>query len=122
MVFNAAPQPNKEWKPKSSQKPRSPGVIGSPKKSASPSANGTKNVESELAKAQDKVTRLGIHENQNVIIAQHIRVPETDRCQLTFGSFGKDFDPTSNLVNGFQAGVAVSESNGELAVRLVQFL
>ena len=89
MCFYAASQPNKEWKPKSSQKPRSPGVIGTPTKSDSSPANDSKDLESEVAKAEDKLSRVNIHENQNVIIAQHIRVPETDRCRLTFGSFGK---------------------------------
>ncbi|XP_062087778.1 GBF-interacting protein 1-like isoform X2 [Humulus lupulus] len=109
---------NKEWKPKSSQKPslNGPGVIGTPTKSASPPAHNSKDL--DASNVQDKLSRANIHENQNVIIAQHIRVPETDRCRLTFGSFGKDFDSSHDLVNGFQAGSAVVEVNEEPAASL----
>ncbi|XP_024022469.1 GBF-interacting protein 1-like isoform X1 [Morus notabilis] len=114
-----ASQPNKEWKPKSSQKPslNNPGVIGTPTKSVSPPAHNSEVSESEPAKVLEKLSRVNIHENQNVIIAQHIRVPETDRCRLTFGSFGKEFESDSDLVNGYQAG-AIGESNGEAASSL----
>ena len=121
MCFHAASQPNKEWKPKSSQKPslNRPGVIGTPTKSVSPPAHDSEDLESEAAKVQDKLSRVNIHENQNVIIAQHIRVPETDRCRLTFGSFGKEFDSAHDLVNGYQAGGQGGEVNEEPAARLV---
>ncbi|XP_015865871.3 GBF-interacting protein 1-like isoform X2 [Ziziphus jujuba] len=109
-----ASQPNKEWKPKSSQKPSvsSPGVIGTPTISVSPPAHDSKDLATEAAKMQDKLSRVNIYENQNVIIAKHIRVPETDRCRLTFGSIGVEFDSARNLVNGFQTG-SMEESNGE---------
>ncbi|XP_050380260.1 uncharacterized protein LOC126797630 isoform X2 [Argentina anserina] len=98
-------QPNKEWKPKSSQKPssNSPGVIGTPTKSASPPSDASKVSESE-DKLQDKLARVNIYENCNVVIAQNIRVPESDRFQLTFGSLGTEFDSMGNTVNEFQAG------------------
>ncbi|KAM5579508.1 hypothetical protein ABKV19_009337 [Rosa sericea] len=109
-----ASQPNKEWKPKSSQKPspNSPGVIGTPTKSASPLSDDSKVSESEAAKLQDKLARVNIYENCNVVIAQNIRVPESDRFRLTFGSLGTEFDSTGNTVNGFQAG-ATEELNRE---------
>nr|XP_011467415.1 PREDICTED: uncharacterized protein LOC101293990 isoform X2 [Fragaria vesca subsp. vesca] len=102
-----ASQPNKEWKPKSSQKPSSnnPGVIGTPTKSASP-PDDSKVSESEAVQLQDKLARVNIYENCNVVIAQNIRVPESDRFRLTFGSLGTE------LVNGFQAG-PTEESNRE---------
>ncbi|KAK9923712.1 hypothetical protein M0R45_032114 [Rubus argutus] len=109
-----ASQPNKEWKPKSSQKPssNSPGVIGTPTKSASPPADDSKFSESEAAKLQDKLARVNVYDNCNVVIAQNIRVPESDRFQLTFGSLGTEFDSKGNTVNGFQAG-ATEELNRE---------
>ncbi|GAV84946.1 DUF1296 domain-containing protein [Cephalotus follicularis] len=115
-----APLPNKEWKPKSSQKSSaiSPGVIGTPKKSSSPAADNSKDLESEADKLQDKLSRVDIYDSQNVIIAQHIRVPETDRCQLTFGSFGVEFDSSRNSVSGYQANGFSEESNGESAASL----
>lgn len=93
-----APQPNKEWKPKSSQKPSDigHGVIGTPAKSVSSPGDSTKDLQTEATKLQDKLSRVNISENQNVIIAAHIRVSEADRCGLTFGSLGTDFEPSWN--------------------------
>ena len=87
----------------------SPGVIGTPTKSSSPPTVNSKSMELNAANMQDKFSRVNIHENQNVIIAQHIRVPESDRCKLTFGSFGVEFQE-----------VGISEaSNRESAIRSV---
>lgn len=115
MFPDTASQPNKEWKPKSSQKPSSnnPGVIGTPTKSASP-PDDSKVSESEAVQLQDKLARVNIYENCNVVIAQNIRVPESDRFRLTFGSLGTE------LVNGFQAG-PTEESNREPQARYVIF-
>lgn len=105
-------QVNKEWKPKSSQKSSviTPGVIGSTAKSVSPSADNpsdnSKDLKSEAAKLQDKLSQLDIYENQNVIIAEHIRVAETERCLLTFGSIG----------TAFQAVGSVEESGGSASL------
>ncbi|KAK3013121.1 hypothetical protein RJ639_010122 [Escallonia herrerae] len=100
-----AAQPNKEWKPKSSQKPSTigPGVIGSPAKSVSPADKP----KSETEEAQSQ-SRVNVCENQNVIIAAHIRVSETDRSQLTFGTLGTQFESTLN--SGFQA-VGIAEES-----------
>lgn len=110
-----------KWKPKSSQKSAvsNPGVIGTPTKSVSPPAEKSKDLESEAATLQDKLSRAHIYENQNVIIAQHIRVPETDRCQLTFGSIGTEFDSSMNLASGLQAVGTTEELNGEAAASLL---
>ncbi|KAK2652394.1 hypothetical protein Ddye_012250 [Dipteronia dyeriana] len=112
-----ASQHNKEWKPKSSQKSSftGPGVIGTPTKSTSPPVDNSKDLESDVANLQDKLSRVNISENQNVIIAQHIRVPETDRCRLTFGSFGVDFDSSQKFVSGFQSVSATEVSNMDSA-------
>ena len=119
-MFDAANQHNKEWKPKSSQKSsvNNPGVIGTPKKSASPPADDAKDLDLETTKLQDKFSQVNIYENENVIIAQHIRVPENDRHQLTFGSFGGEFDSSRNFVSGFQATSTVEDSNEESAASL----
>lgn len=94
-------------------------MIGTPTKSISPPADDPKDLESDTAKLPDELSRVNIYENQNVIIAQHIRVPETDRCRLTFGSFGVDFDSSLNFGSGFQAVGATEEPNGESATRFV---
>ncbi|XP_010685332.1 GBF-interacting protein 1-like isoform X2 [Beta vulgaris subsp. vulgaris] len=103
--------PGKEWKPKTNQKSivSSPGVIGSPVKSVSHLVDNSKNVESEAEQLQDKLSQVNIKESQNVIIAQHIRVPENDRCRLTFGTFGTESDSAENPVSTFQAVDRVEE-------------
>ncbi|KAF7814076.1 GBF-interacting protein 1-like isoform X1 [Senna tora] len=107
-------QPNKEWKPKSSQKSSSnPGVIGTPKKTAEIS----KDIESSTEMLQDKLSQVSICENQNVIIAPHIRVPETDRCQLTFGTIGTELD-SSRYQSKFQSIGTTEKSNEESPARL----
>ncbi|XP_022721570.1 uncharacterized protein LOC111279005 isoform X2 [Durio zibethinus] len=112
-----ANQHNKEWKPKSNQKSsvNNPGVFGTPKKFSSPPADGAKDLDLETAKLQDKFSQVNIHENENVIIAQHIRVLENDCHQLTFGSFGVEFDSSRNFVPGFQATGVAEDSNGKSA-------
>ncbi|KAI3463234.1 hypothetical protein Pfo_019897 [Paulownia fortunei] len=100
MGHQKAPQPNKEWKPKSSVKPsaNSPGVIGTPAKTVSPPADNPEDLKKEAAQMQDNMSQLNISENQNVVIAAHIRVSETDRCRLTFGSLGTELNSSLNSV------------------------
>ncbi|XVE88651.1 hypothetical protein DITRI_Ditri19aG0086500 [Diplodiscus trichospermus] len=115
-----ANQHNKEWKPKSSQKSsvNNHGVIGTPKKSTSPPADDAKDLDSETAKLQDRFSQVTINENENVIIAECIRVPENDRHRLTFGSIGVEFDSSRKFMQGFQATGGGEDSNGESAVSL----
>ncbi|XP_022715231.1 uncharacterized protein LOC111274677 isoform X3 [Durio zibethinus] len=115
-----ANQHNKEWKPKSSQKSsvNNPGVIGTPK-SASPPVDDAKVLDSGIAELRDKFSQVNICENENVIIAQHIRVPENDHRRLTFGSFGVEFDSSRTFVSGLQATGVARDSNGESAARLI---
>lgn len=111
--FGVAPQPNKEWKPKASVKPsaKGPGVIGSPAKTVSPPADNSEGTKKEAAVLQDNISQLNLSENQNVIIAPHIRVSETDRCRLTFGSLGADFDTSANSVGVTTNSVEEISSN-----------
>ncbi|KAL4356177.1 hypothetical protein HN51_027551 [Arachis hypogaea] len=104
-------QHNKEWKPKSSQKlsNNGPGVIGTPKKLASTPVENSKDMESDTTKLQDKLSQVNISENQNVIIAQHIRVRDTDRALLTFGSIGTEFNSSRHQPNN----IGVAEKSNE---------
>ncbi|CAK9179904.1 unnamed protein product [Ilex paraguariensis] len=52
--FIVAPQPNKEWKPKSSQKAS---IIGAPAKSVSPPADHSEYSETDVAQLQDKLSQ-----------------------------------------------------------------
>ncbi|KAL3632956.1 hypothetical protein CASFOL_025940 [Castilleja foliolosa] len=100
MGHQKASQPNKEWKPKVTVKPNvsGPGDIGAPAKTVSPPENPDIS-KKDAAQRQDNMSQLHISENQNVIIAAHIRVSETDRCRLTFGSLGTELDATTNSVS-----------------------
>ncbi|KAL8153438.1 hypothetical protein V2J09_011198 [Rumex salicifolius] len=84
--------PSKEWRPKSSQmvKVSTAGVVGTPLKSASLSSDNSKIQKADPSLLHEEISEVSIEQVQNVIIAQHIRVPENDRCRLTFGSFGMD--------------------------------
>ncbi|CAI8615022.1 unnamed protein product [Vicia faba] len=105
----------KEWKPKSSQKTNNgPGVIGTPKKTISPPAEKSKVMESDTTQLQDSLSQLKVYENQNVIIAHHIRIPETDRRRLTFGTIGvaTEFDSLTHQPQ-FQLIGAAETASGE---------
>ena len=123
IVFDTASQHNKEWKPKSSQKlsTSNPGVIGTPSKSKSPT-DESRELPSEAANVQDKLARVDLHENQNVIIAEHIRVPDNDQYGLVFGSFGAEFDSSTGLLSGLQAVRGPEELSVESSSRFVYIL
>ncbi|KAI3414861.1 uncharacterized protein J3R85_015784 [Psidium guajava] len=110
-------QPIKEWKPKSSQRSSNsnPGIIGTPPKSAALTDKNCKRVDPQVANMPEKFSRLNILEAQNVIIAQHIRVPDADRCQLTFGSFGVDFETSRNFAPGGAREELIGESAASLS-------
>ncbi|XP_063950211.1 GBF-interacting protein 1-like isoform X4 [Daucus carota subsp. sativus] len=122
----ASSQSNKEWKPKSSKtQSAGPGVIGTPAKSASPPENASKSSEVEATQLQDKLSRVNISENQNVIIAPHIRLSTTDRYRVTFGSMGTEFEPfmktgseaiqdaaKPNVIPAASVPIATPESSG----------
>jgi hypothetical protein len=121
MSFVAVSQHNKEWKPKSSQKTNNngPGVIGTPKKTVSSPAENSKDIVSDTAQLQDKLSQMNLFENQNVIIAQHIRVPETDRRRLTFGTIGVGTELDSlSYQSQYQLIGATDNLNGESTTRL----
>ncbi|KAI4325351.1 hypothetical protein MLD38_030760 [Melastoma candidum] len=65
-------------------------------------------------KVSDRLPELNVDENRNVIIAHHIKVPDAERYQLTFGSFGKELDSVKNFVHG----VAKDDFKGEISVSL----
>ncbi|KAL0415056.1 UNVERIFIED_CONTAM: hypothetical protein Slati_3337500 [Sesamum latifolium] len=113
-------KPNKEWKPKSSVKPSAngPGVIGTPAKTVSPPADNPEDLKKEAAQVQNNMSRLNLSENPNVIIAAHIRVSETDRSRLTFGSLGTELDATTNSICATAEGAdeLSTEPSGSVSV------
>lgn len=98
---------NKEWKPKS-MNPRvtqglaSGGVSEVP--AVSVESSGQSQPESSaldsceaVSKLQEKLDELHI-ERKQVILPNHIRVPESERLNLSFGSFGSSFVLPTNDV------------------------
>ncbi|KAI5402467.1 hypothetical protein KIW84_050185 [Lathyrus oleraceus] len=76
-------------------------------------------IESDTTQLQDIPSQLNVYENQNVIIAQHIRVPETDRRRLTFGTVGIATELDSLMLQPqFQLIGATEKSNGESTTSL----
>ncbi|GAA0154008.1 hypothetical protein LIER_37784 [Lithospermum erythrorhizon] len=114
--LSVAPQTSKEWKPKLNQKAAANGVrtIGSPTKAALPSDN-SKNMETD-SQLKDKHSQMNASENQNVIIAAHIRVSESDRYRLTFGSLRAELETASS---GIEAPDVAEASTSDRSVRFV---
>lgn len=123
MLLNAVPQSNMEWKPKSSQKSSliSPSNIGTAATPISPSANNS-TISNEVTHLPEKLSHVNISEDQHVIIPQHLRVPEAERSQLTFGSFEQGLGSMKGVMAGFHPVDSVEERKDEPAVRFVPFL
>ncbi|EPS69389.1 hypothetical protein M569_05380, partial [Genlisea aurea] len=98
MGHQKASQPNMEWKPKSILKHSSGthGIIGSSAEGHSPSGKSSEESKKESNELQGNLSQLRLSENQNVIIAPHIRVSDTDRFRLTFGSLDAGSDSSGN--------------------------
>ncbi|XP_020276851.1 LOW QUALITY PROTEIN: uncharacterized protein LOC109851226 [Asparagus officinalis] len=91
-----AMQSTMEWKPKSSQK----AAIISTNTSGTTSAPTLHTDNSSNSKPVD------VANFPEVIIPEHLRVPDSERTQLTFGSFGAGFDSTkisSSVSHAFES-------------------
>lgn len=71
-----------EWKPKGSMQSTAGGSTESSGQARSTRDSGT---------LEQAMHTLNMQDNEPVIIPNHLRVPEADRTQLSFGSFGADF-------------------------------
>ncbi|KAF6151126.1 hypothetical protein GIB67_002378 [Kingdonia uniflora] len=94
-----ASQFNMEWKPKSSQKSTISGVTGT---SATPILSLTDDfAELEIISDQlkEKLSEINLSGDEHVIIPQHLRVLESERVKLTFGSFGAEFDSNKGFLS-----------------------
>ncbi|XP_010932459.1 uncharacterized protein [Elaeis guineensis] len=115
-----AMQSNMQWKPKSIQKATasSPGVIGTA--SSSPHADGScSSNPADVPGLSEKLSQINILETQHVIIPQHLRVPESERTELTFGSFGADFESTKGSTSASQASENAQETSDEPTVSIL---
>ncbi|GFZ04294.1 dentin sialophosphoprotein, putative [Actinidia rufa] len=95
-----------------------PGIIGTPAKSVLHPTENPKDSETDAAQVQDKPSWVNNYENQNVVIAEHIRVTESDHCQLTFGSFGTEIDSSRDFVSESHTVGNAVYSSGEPSTSL----
>ncbi|XP_019423400.1 PREDICTED: uncharacterized protein LOC109332794 isoform X3 [Lupinus angustifolius] len=121
MRLQRVPQPNKEWRPKSTQQSsgNSPGVTGTPKKAPSPPVEISKDIKSDAESLIEKLSQINIYENQNVTIAQDTQVAETEYCRLTFGTIGVELESLkhrSQLQSIVTAEKSHEESNASLTL------
>lgn len=88
-LFFVVTQSNMEWKPKLSKKTNtiSSQVIDS---TTSPSAaldELSSGLKVQVTSLSDNLSQVSVNANKHVVIPQHLRVPEEDKFNLTFGSF-----------------------------------
>lgn len=118
--------PSKEWKPK----PTNPNAV------QAASTVGTSDVpilvgpstqsltvpssiaaEEATAKLQKKLEELHFSDGQNVIIPNHLQVPEAERTGFSFGSFDASFGVSTSFANGLdndKIATPLSESSQEI--------
>lgn len=120
--------PSKEWKPKPTNPSAiqlsstvgtsevAPIVVGTSTQSLT-SASVTA-VEETTSKLQKKLQDLHFSDNRNVIIPNHLQVPEAERSGLSFGSFDASFAMCTSFANGPNsdkiASPPLSESSQEI--------
>ncbi|MCO5594245.1 hypothetical protein L7F22_048272 [Adiantum nelumboides] len=88
-----------EWRPKSPVKTSSPfKLFNSVNETPIRSGISQEDKMDLFLNPTSKLQQLSIHDDQPVIIPDHLQVPEADRTHLSFGSFGEDFETNSNFV------------------------
>lgn len=104
MGHQKAPQSNMEWKRKSSQKSAFTGhvPIGTDAVSVLPPTDHSLDLKEDADELQEKLSRVAVSNGEHVFIPQHLRVPEADRTQLTFGSFGVECNSSRGISSGLQ--------------------
>ncbi|EHA8588949.1 GBF-interacting protein 1-like [Cocos nucifera] len=103
-----------QWKPKLIQKATaiSPGVIATASSSPHAEGSGSSN-QADVPGLSEKLSQIDILETQHVIIPQHLQVPESERTELTFGSFGAGFESTKGFTSSSQASENAQEMSDE---------
>ncbi|KAG6550044.1 hypothetical protein Mapa_008558 [Marchantia paleacea] len=103
-----------EWKPKPAvTSTANMGGVNTPSQSDSVrSSPPSGSVDSVLSGQTSKLQSLSIHDDQPVIIPNHLQVPESERTHLSFGSFGAGFGTSfsTSYGNEEKASTAIAES------------
>lgn len=115
-----ATQPSMEWKPKTTQKPSlsNEEVHEVPSLPSSDVDGSVRSSEVEAAGLSDKVAQVNISRVEHVIIPHHLRVPESERLQLTFGSFESGFQLNKDVTSS-KASHSVELQHDESSMRLL---
>ncbi|XP_066387692.1 uncharacterized protein [Miscanthus floridulus] len=97
-VSHTKVSPHLEWKPKSvSPSSISHGVTAAPPAAPSPVDDGSTTEVSALSK---KLSHANVS-HEHVIIPEHIRIPDSERTHLIFGSFESEIDPKASLAASY---------------------
>ncbi|KAL2630285.1 hypothetical protein R1flu_014971 [Riccia fluitans] len=103
-----------EWKPKpTATSSTNMGGVNTPSQSESVrSSPASGSVDSVLSAQSSKLQSLNIHDDQPVIIPNHLQVPESERTHLSFGSFGAGFGTSFSTSFGSEekSNSAIAES------------
>ncbi|ONK79339.1 uncharacterized protein A4U43_C01F5360 [Asparagus officinalis] len=104
--------PTKEWKPKSTNVKPAP-VAGKVETTAKEHASqeavehslpvSSSSLDEPTTKLQNKFGELQFSDTKHVIIPNHLRVPESARTGLSFGSFDPNFGITSSFANDIES-------------------
>ncbi|OEL34838.1 hypothetical protein BAE44_0004146 [Dichanthelium oligosanthes] len=82
--------PHLEWKPKSI----SPSSVNHEVIVVPPGVNSH---QAEVAGLSKKLSQANVSQDEHVIIPEHIRVPDSERTHLIFGSFESEVDPKASV-------------------------
>uniref|UniRef100_A0A0A9E5T7 Uncharacterized protein n=1 Tax=Arundo donax TaxID=35708 RepID=A0A0A9E5T7_ARUDO len=93
-VSNTKVSPHLEWKPKSiSSSSMNHEVSVAPSGASSPVDSN----QVEVAGLSKKLSQANVSEHEHVIIPDHIRVPDSERTHLIFGTFESEFNPKASV-------------------------
>ncbi|CAN6306291.1 unnamed protein product [Urochloa humidicola] len=89
-VSHTKVSPHMEWKPKS----MSPSCVNHDASVVPPGADGN---QADLSGLSKKLSQANVSQDEHVIIPEHIRVPDSERTHLIFGTFESKVDPKASV-------------------------
>ncbi|XP_025797215.1 uncharacterized protein LOC112877207 isoform X3 [Panicum hallii] len=89
-VSHTKVSPHLEWKPKSV----SPRCVNHEVSVMTPAVDAS---QAEVAGLSKKLSQANVSQDEHVIIPEHIRVPDSERTHLIFGTFESEIDPKASV-------------------------
>ncbi|CAN6324939.1 unnamed protein product [Urochloa humidicola] len=89
-VSHTKVSPHLEWKPK----PMSPSRVNHDVSVVPPGVDGN---QADLSGLSKKLSQVNVSQDEHVIIPEHIRVPDSERTRLIFGTFESEIDPKASV-------------------------